>query len=272
MAEADDHPTAPQRNWLDLNRRERRRLREANIRAVEAYHADRQRPGSNIPPITDAEIAAYEEQLRYRLTAALKQAHIMLPDALPLVRQILVSQRRYIDGANVVDVALQQITALVRHVDHPGSVLHETDALEPTRIVLKALADALSHNLANLRALLPKLENLDGKRWLGPDEMLRGTAAAGIAGLTKGGGISQPKAAELVSDAFRAEGVTLTPKTALQHFKRLRRAHINHTDADPAATKLYADLCARFPPSWPLATRKEWLHRIAATAARHLGT
>jgi hypothetical protein len=261
---AGDHTVAarPRRERLASNRRAQQELiRKNRRRAAEA----RQRPGSNVPP---ADAGTSRDRVRADVAAILDRAEITHPGQRLLWQELIAARRAYQSGGNTAETAVWMWTAVCRFLEPPGSTLHDIDALLPMRVLLNALREALAGNLAPVRAMLPERETLEGaKPLLSTGGCHRACAAAGVMGLwgAQRGGVTQNDAKELVSKAFDEAGISITPGSALEFFKRIRRG-----DDTVAVLDMYAKLTADLPASRPLPERKAWLKRLADAAGRIL--
>jgi hypothetical protein len=278
------HATGTKRDWLALNRRERQRIRKENIRRIEEDQAARQRPGSNLPTISDAVREAKRQRKREAIARTLDRAEIKQPDNRSLLQEILLAAHGHQIDRNTAEIALEQITAMVRHVESfdltvaapPDSItLREFDVLAPVRILLNAIGDALANNMANFLALLPDRDNpAAGSPPSTTAANIRACATVGLEVLTMGkakrGGISKEKAKQLVCDAFRAVGLDFTPATLIEWSKRINRG------ADPAARTEFDVLIAPVRKAaatyWETEERKAQLKRLAEIAGRILET
>lgn len=266
MDKADVEPTtAPHDRAPALNRQQRQKVIRQKRRLVEEAKEAQQRPGSNVPPVSDdAKIAANRHRSREAIAEILDSAQITNPGERLLWQQLIEAERSYREGGNPAAVALWQLTALLRfHEPPPGSRLLDLDALQSLRILRNAIEDAVDGKLATFQALLPKREApKGGAAPLTTVAYRRTYVAAGLEVLTRQGGFTRTVAKKKVRDEFGKNGISVTEGSVLEYYKR--RKH----DADMFA--VFEKMTAHVPRSRP--EREARLKQLAESAGRILET
>src|SRR3974390_547269 len=121
-------------DWLALSHRQQRRMRAEKIRHAEKAAEARPRPGSNVRPISDADVDAYRQRLRADIGKLLDRAQIIQPEEQRLVQELIISRHAYQGSANIAEAALGQILAMVDHHEQMrlgDTTLKEQRAFEP---------------------------------------------------------------------------------------------------------------------------------------------
>jgi hypothetical protein len=244
---------------------------------IEASEAQR-RPGSNLPPIIQADRDAHSDRIRARITTVLNRAQIIHPDSRPMVRDIIAAWRAHTRRPNVAETALEQILTLVDDAEQlrvQDTTLKELDALAPIRILCNAIRDALAGKPATFLAMLPKPDDPSVDSLPATTGALtRACVSVGLAVLTLGkaqrGGISRDKAKQEVRDAFRKEGIDFTADTALEWAKRLNRG--DDPDARAQFDEIMVPVIKAAATHWSIKERRVALKRLADVAGRKLET